>query len=136
MTTKNKLAEEYANNSGWECAEHTTIKEGFIIGYELGYSAAEERAKVLESERDNLFLELGKYADIPTFEYWKDKHDRLEEDNKRLREALVLAAAVSRAFGFRLSHDDENPLLAEFHEDGMLNGDKFANYLDALKGGE
>lgn len=122
-------AQEYFRGTPGKDA--TYAAEKYRIGFRDGalwmQSNLEEELQLLKGE-------------LESEERWSDqyfkKSEKLEEENKRLREALGLSAAVSRAFGFRLSHDDENPPLAEFHEDGMLNGDKFANYLDALKGVE
>lgn len=34
----------------------------------------------LKAERDSLFIELGKYSDVPSFEYWKDRAEKAEAE--------------------------------------------------------
>ena len=45
----------------------------------------------LTRQRDDLFRQLGKYCDIPKIEYLSDKCDKLEAQNKIMREALEVA---------------------------------------------
>lgn len=38
------------------------------------------------TERDQLFIVLGKYADIPSYEYWKERFEKCERDRNSYRE--------------------------------------------------
>jgi hypothetical protein len=55
----------------------------------LTFSPLRERVSELEKERDKLFLELGKYADVPSFEYWKDRAEKAEKERDAARAECV-----------------------------------------------
>lgn len=66
--------------------EALRLKNKELISYKV--STLDELLKV-KNERDTLFLELGKYADIPSFEFWKDKYHKLEAENLQMRKSIL-----------------------------------------------
>lgn len=58
--------------------------------------SAQEFAIDWKSRAERAERELGKYADVPSFEYWKDRAEKAEADNAVLREALENLASACK----------------------------------------
>lgn len=70
--------------------EMMRTERGFL-GF-LGYSELLSEIDALRKERLDLFLELGKYSDVPSFEYWKDRCEDALAKLKIAEEALEQCA--------------------------------------------
>ncbi len=71
-------------------------------------------------ERDKLFLELGKYADIPRFEFWKDKAEELERKLSLAGNACGIAATFLEFHGRPSKQLDECIKMMKYHEESAL----------------
>lgn len=65
----------------------------------MGRLQLREKLNETTKERDGLFLEVGKFADVPSFEYWKYRAEKAEKQVDILIPALHLIAVPVRTDG-------------------------------------